>query len=159
MNLERFHSIIQIVMGWDNYHLYEFIVKEQRFMPGDIDGEALEPCEHRLSDVVTRKGEVMTYCYNMGDNWEHKLKLEDTMFVSPDAKRNIGCLEGARACPPEDIGGVSGYYRFCEAMADPGHEDFEELSGWYGEVYGTDQPYDSEHFVLKEINRQLPKMR
>lgn len=159
MNLERFHHIIQIVMGWENYHLYEFIAKEQRFMPGDIDGEALEPSEYRLSEIVTRKGEVMQYYYDMGDNWEHKLKLEDAMFVPPDPKRHIGCLEGVRACPPEDTGGIPGYYRFCEVMADPGHEDYEDLSGWYREVYGTDKPYDSECFDLKAVNRQLPKMR
>ncbi|MDR3077405.1 MAG: plasmid pRiA4b ORF-3 family protein, partial [Planctomycetota bacterium] len=132
MNLERFHEIIQIVMGWYNYHLYEFIVKGRRFMPGDVDGEALEPCEHRLADVVSRKGEVMGYCYDMGDNWEHKIKLDDPNFIPPDAKRKIRCLDGARACPPEDTGGVPGYFHFCEVVADPAHEDYEQLNEWSG---------------------------
>jgi len=42
------------------------------------------------------------------------------------------CLEGERASPPEDVGGIGGYAEYLEAMADPSHERHQEMLDWNG---------------------------
>ncbi len=49
------------------------------------------------------------------------------------------CLEGARACPPEDVGRIGGYGEYLEAIADSSHERHEELLNWNG-------PFDPDKF-------------
>jgi hypothetical protein len=63
----------------------------------------------------------------------------------------IACLEGARACPPEDVGGVHGYFEFCHALKDPRHEEHESFMEWSG---GN---FDSERFDVATVNCELIK--
>ncbi|MBI2555343.1 MAG: plasmid pRiA4b ORF-3 family protein [Candidatus Rokubacteria bacterium] len=42
------------------------------------------------------------------------------------------CLGGARACPPEDCGGVRGYESVLEAIRDPDHEERDAMLEWVG---------------------------
>ena len=60
-------------------------------------------------------------------------------------------FDGARACPPEDVGGVPGYYEFCKALKDPDHEEHESFMEWFG------GDYDSEKFNANEVNLELMK--
>ena len=39
-------------------------------------------------------------------------------------------IEASGHCPPEDIGGPWGYAEFLEAIQDPKHKRYEELSEW-----------------------------
>lgn len=55
------------------------------------------------------------------------------------------CIAGARACPPEDCGGIGGYAHFLEIIMDPEHEEHEEMLGWVG------GDFDPEHFDIEEI--------
>jgi hypothetical protein len=72
-------------------------------------------------------------------------------------KRYPVCVEGARACPPEDVGGVWGYQEFLEAITDPEHEDHDGLLEWAG---GS---FDPEAFdpaaATREMRRGLPDWR
>ena len=89
-----------------------------------------------------------TYEYDFGDSWEHEIVLEKTL--EPELKvKYPRCVEGARACPPEDVGGVSGYADFLEAIADPKHPDHREMKEWIG------GKFDPEKFDLKAVNREL----
>jgi len=63
--------------------------------------------------------------YDFGDSWEHELVLEESRYFNPEWEAEQACLEGERACPPEDVGGVYGYYEFCKALKDPCHEEHE----------------------------------
>ncbi len=65
-----------------------------------------------------------TYEYDFGDGWEHEILFEGCPEKEP-GKQYPMCLEGERACPPEDVGGISGFYDFLEALADPKHKDHE----------------------------------
>ena len=49
------------------------------------------------------------------------------------------CLEGSRACPPEDVGGVWGYAEFLHAIADPKHERHGELLEWIGGEFDPEE--------------------
>jgi len=62
------------------------------------------------------------------------------------------CLDGERACPPEDCGGAWGYEELLEVLNDPDHEDYEHYRGWAGE------DFDPERFDLEKVNRTLGRV-
>ena len=72
-----------------------------------------------LSDVLTRKGAQLTYVYDFGDDWQHRVIVEDVIDAKPGTDYPI-FIDGARTAPPEDVGGVWGYEDFLEAIKDPG---------------------------------------
>jgi hypothetical protein len=103
----------------------------------------------RLREVVPRVGTHFEYLYDFGDSWQHDLLLE--AIVLPDPKAGYPhCLAGERSAPPEDVGGPSGYADYLEAMADPGHEEHENMLQWRG-------PFDPEAVSLTAVNQQLQK--
>ena len=56
------------------------------------------------------------------------------------------CLEGERACPPEDVGGTYGYQEYVKAMANPRHKRHKEFLEWSG-------PFDPEKFDAKAATK------
>ena len=42
------------------------------------------------------------------------------------------CIGGRRACPPEDCGGVPGYFRLQQAFMEPDNEEFSDEREWIG---------------------------
>jgi hypothetical protein len=105
----------------------------------------------RLDSIFTGGRKTFLYEYDMGDSWRHDITLLGTVEGKEGEK--IACTAGARACPPEDCGGVSGYYHLLEALADPGHEDHDMLLEWVG------SRYDPEAFDVKAIDRALKRLR
>jgi Plasmid pRiA4b ORF-3-like protein len=63
--------------------------------------------EVRLRDFTRGPGTTFRYVYDMGDNWVHTVCLEQSLELEP-APKVARCVEGARARPPEDVGGPSG---------------------------------------------------
>ena len=125
VNLGRLHRILQVVMGWEDYHLHQFIVGDDYYGEPHPDYEVWGPemrDEGRASLAQIAPGEKakFLYEYDFGDGWEHELLVEKILPPEPgvDYPR---CLKGKRACPPEDVGGVWGYANFLEAISDPGH--------------------------------------
>ena len=91
------------------------------------------------------------YVYDFGDNWEHEILLEKTFDSVPGVRYPV-CTAGKLACPPEDVGGIWGYYDFVEAISDPKHPEHEERLEWNG-------PYEPEEFDPEETNKILnPKL-
>ena len=159
ITLDRLHDVIQIVMGWHDYHLHEFIIGKKRYTedPEFPEDGLEEEDRYYLVDLIKRKGQKFTYIYDFGDNWEHELVLEDSRYFDPELQAEIECLEGERACPPEDVGSVPGYYDFCEAVRDPSNEDHENLTLWYDSFPWYETGFDSERFDLDKVNRELLK--
>ena len=93
--------------------------------------------------------------YDFGDGWEHEIRFEGSPKKEPGKKYPL-CLEGERACPPEDVGGIYGFYEFLEALVDPKHEQHEEMLEWGGN-------YDPEKFdaslATKAMKKGLPDWR
>jgi len=124
--LDELHEHIQTAMGWENAHLHDFEIKGKRYGDPELidDGFADFECEDstrtRISDIVPKSGKPFTfkYEYDFGDSWEHEILFEGFPPVDSKAKYPL-CLEGARDCPPEDVGGVWEYSDFLEALADP----------------------------------------
>ena len=90
--------------------------------------------------------------YDYGDDWAHELLLEAILMPEP-AVTYPRCLAGERRCPPEDVGGPSGYQEFLEVIFQPGHEEFEHFREWAG------NPVHAEEFDLKAVNEILERMR
>ncbi len=81
-----------------------------------------------LLDIFEEKGQTFTFLYDFGDDWKHKITLEeiDKLNISPSAK----LLDGKGACPPEDCGGARGYEHFKEVITDEKHLDFQDYKEW-----------------------------
>ena len=97
-------------------------------------------------------GSTCVYEYDFGDGWVHEVLLEAMLLREP-RRRYPRCLEGARACPPEDCGGVPGYYRLLEIMSDPSHEEYEDMLTWIGDRYHC------ELFAAEEVKFDNPQRR
>ena len=159
MTLGRLHAVLQIAMGWQGSHLHMFRIGGKTY--GDLenemdDGESITGGdENEITVAMAFKAgkSRMVYEYDFGDCWEHDLKV--VKVHPPEAAPDSGpaCVAGARACPPEDVGGTPGYGHFLEVMADPEHEEYEDLSGWIG---GS---FDPEKFDLNAVNRDLKRLR
>lgn len=152
ITLDRLHDVIQIVMGWTDSHLHEFAIGNKRYTEYPESKEDGLACgRYRLGDLIKQKGRTFRYLYDLGDGWEHELVLEESRYFNPELRTELACLEGERSCPPEDVGGVHGYFEFLSVLKDPNHEEHESYMEWSG---GS---FDSERFDLDSINWELMK--
>jgi hypothetical protein len=141
ITLKVLHDIVQVTMGWMDYHLWEFIISAQRYgLPTEEDwGTAPRKVASRtrLRDVLSPGTTMIDYTYDFGDNWEHRLIVSDVRPGDPgtDYPRFIG---GERDGPPEDCGGIPGFYEMLEAKADPTHPEHAEITEWLDE-YDPDE--------------------
>jgi hypothetical protein len=131
LNLERLHRVIQDAMGWENCHLHAFEVRGEQFGVPDPLGFGFGPEvrseeQHTLEQLVDAR-DRFHYTYDFGDGWEHDIVVEKVTVAEPNAPR---CIGGARACPPEDCGGVWGYAELLDAVVDPRHPRHDELAEW-----------------------------
>ena len=154
--LDRLHDVIQIVMGWQDYHLHQFTIGRKRYTENPESKEdGLEDGRHRLVELIRQKGRTFSYLYDFGEDWEHELVVEDSRYFNPDLQSAIACLDGARACPPEDVGGVTGFFEFCSALKDPSHEKHVNYKEWYAGFPWCDGVFDSERFNVAKVNLEL----
>jgi hypothetical protein len=100
----------------------------------------------RLSDLLRRPRDWCVYDYDFGDGWAHQLLLEQIVARVPAARYPM-VLAGRGACPPEDVGGLPGYYHFLEAINDPKHPEHEDMWEWAG------GKFDPSAFNVHDVNR------
>jgi len=160
VTLNELHQILQTVMGWGNYHMHLFrIGKEEygeNFAEEDLLGSAdfIEDSDVRLEDLITRRGRKFKYIYDFGDDWTHTLKVEKIEPRTEGGKLPF-CMDGQRACPPEDCGSIQGYQNILEMLSRPANPKDEEetlLREWVG-------AYDPVAFDPGTINRALAHFR
>ncbi len=154
VTLEVVHTLFQAVMGWTGSHLH-------RFQPGIGQGynqpyfvtefdeeegdEGIREDGVRLDQVLRAPGHQLTYLYDFGDGWEHRVTLESLAPLTPGNREPV-CLGGARGCPPEDVGGIHGHHEIAAwlragAPADEVPEPFEDVEhahGWLPVGYDPD---------------------
>lgn len=151
----KLHHIMQIAMGWQNYHLYEFNVDGYRIGEPDLEfddfqenDKIIASSELTLEQVIDRTKLKFDYEYDFGDGWQHQILIEK--FLPIDKNFNYPtCTEGNLNCPPEDCGGIFGFYNLLEILADKEHSEREEMLEWVG------KNYDSESIDLIGINSIL----
>jgi hypothetical protein len=145
--LDHLHLMIQAAMGWYNCHLHSFTIAEETYgmYDDELDVDYEDEQEYRLQDVVPHGNIKFTYTYDFGDNWEHAVLVEKVMPPEAGVKYPR-CTDGARACPPEDVGSTCGYAEFLKAIRNPKHEEHEAFLEWVG------GKFDSEAFDVKEAD-------
>lgn len=154
MNLNAFHEVIQISMGWQNSHLHQF--EKDGILYGMVDDEfenvfGPEPedeTQYKLSDLLKSEQESLDYEYDFGDGWGHKVVLEKILPFDSSSEV-AACIKGKRACPPEDCGGIWGYENLLGIISDSEHPEHKEMMQWLGDEF------DPEHFCPDETNRLL----
>ena len=161
MHLDALHRLIQVVMGWEDSHLHMFSKGDRHYsspspwgddfgMPGTPRDLDARKC--RINQLLKREKDWMTYMYDFGDSWEHKITLQKILPYDRTV-RLPACTGGRRQCPPEDCGGVWGYYEMLETLKDPNAPDHEDFKEWLGE------DFDPEVFSPRAVDMVLGKMR
>src|SRR5699024_8051647 len=115
--LGRLHDVIQAAMDWEDAHMHCFTIDGVSYSapnPGGL-GDMESERGVRLGDLVS-PGTSFRYEYDFGDSWLHQIKVERA-FEAESGVRYPRCIDGARACPPEDCGGFPGYFHLLEILA------------------------------------------
>ena len=154
ITLVKLHAVIQAVMGWWDSHLHEFDIAGLHYgmtdPNWDLDPELINEARKKLLKVLGHRRQF-DYLYDFGDSWLHRITLERTLPMIK-SQRNAMCLAGENACPPEDVGGVPGYYDFLHAISNPDHEEHEEMLEWCGGSFNPRSfDIDATNTVLKQI--------
>ena len=157
------HVAIQDAMGWSDYHLHQFElrnsstrIKTEIGIPDEgnfgFDREILQGWKQKIAEWFSMENRMAEYLYDFGDGWSHTVKLGK---ILPRVENVIYplCIDGERACPPEDCGGIGGYYNLLEIIKNPEHTEYEEMMEWLG---GN---FDPEHFDAKEVIFDDPDKR
>ncbi len=141
-------------MGWANYHEHSFLIADQTYGVSSDDADDDDELDEYDVKLVTLidAGVAFTYEYDFGDGWFHHVEVE---AIQPNdlPLRHPLCLEGARACPPEDVGGPSRYEWFLKVLTDTSHEDHRTMTEW------SDGDFDPEHFDIELVNIKLQRVR
>ncbi len=154
--LDKLHEHIQTAMGWTNSHLHEFNIHgnvygdPQLLDDGYEDFKCIDSTKIPLSRILPKTGKrfAFEYEYDFGDKWTHEVLFEGMPPIDAKAMYPL-CLEGERACPPEDCGGIWGYRAFWEAISDPEHEEHANMLEWCG------GPFDFEAFDPKAATKRM----
>lgn len=164
VTLDKLHEYIQTAMGWTNSHLHHFRVGEQLYGDPELMQENFAEMSYqdstttKLSDILPESDKPFRfqYEYDFGDSWEHEILVEKLLRAEPKTRYPL-CLEGARACPPEDVGGIWGYADFLAAIRNPEDERHDELLDWVGGRFAP-EAFDPVK-ATKRIRKGLPDWR
>ncbi len=156
LNLARLGDVLQTAMGWTNGNLHEFCVDGQRY--GMLDDDYAESPALRL-DQLYSVGQVLgesvsafSYAYDFGDNWCHSIVVE-AMLSAEGQDTAPRCVDGANACPPEHLGGVTAYQTLLRALRDPSVAVSASIRR------RCEQGFDPHAFDVAAVNQALRQRR
>ena len=138
IGLDVFHQVLQSAFGWTDSHLHRFALGGSPFdqnselflcpydvEEGEDDGTPAE--DVTLDETLSEPGDVLQYCYDYGDSWDLIIALESVLPLEESAPVAV-CINGRRAAPPEDCGGLREAADLAEVLADPAHFDLDEIN-------------------------------
>jgi hypothetical protein len=153
VRLSKLADMLLAAMGWTNSHLHAFRVGDRRYGMHVEDYPDHEIDERTVTALDVLQDEPgFDFDYDFGDGWEHEVAVEEILKSSIGMKYAV-CLDGANACPPEDVGGASGYESFLRAICDPNHDEYQDYLSWIGE------PFDPAAFNPAQTNALLQRLR
>jgi hypothetical protein len=144
---------VQTAMGWDGSHLSCFDIDGEAYSPpepfsGAVPDDTEDARRYTLGQFVRQGIKKFRHDYDFGDGWEHSIVVEKVL-TKEQAPSLPACTDGARACPPEDCGGVPGYYELLEALKNPQLPENKERLDWIGDEW------DPESFDPQEVTSSL----
>ena len=157
------HVAIQDSMGWLDYHFHSFSIKDpitnskvEIGIPDkeydSFDRKILADYKVKISDYFNENNRTAMYEYDFGDSWMHTIKFEKIVKATV-AEKYPKCIDGQRACPPKDCGGIGGYFNLLSVIGNPKDEEYNEMIEWLG------GEYDPEKFDPEDISFEDPKER
>jgi hypothetical protein len=150
-SLSSLHSIMQILMGWNDNHLYAFVIGKKRYSPATGDDDVVarrNSIKTKLSSISAENAKLITYEYDFGDRWEVQLCSEPRRD-GVQLEASVECIDGSRHGPIEDSGGWRGYMEKTKMYSNPQHKHHLEVR----KMIGPD--FDSEAFDIAKTNRLL----
>lgn len=134
--------------------MFEFSKGKQRFGVIDEefgDDELIDAGKIPLSAIISKPKDKFRYTYDFGDNWEHELVVEK--FLPEEKEKTYPvCIEGMMNCPPEDCGGIPGYYHLLEVLTNKRSKEHKEMLERVGGAFNP------EHFDLPLVNASLEEL-
>jgi hypothetical protein len=155
IKLSQLHVVLLRTMGWLGGHLHAFVIGDTEYGIPDAEFPQSPPVQREDRIALARAlgaHQTFTYLYDFGDGWEHHVKVEQILPPDPTLTSPI-CVAGANACPPEDVGGSSGYIEFLDAISDPSHEEHQEMLEWCG------GKFDPAALRIEDINAALSEIK
>jgi len=151
--LAKLHHMFQAAMGWTNSHLHSFTIGDELYgmHADDYDEDEIDEIGVTIAHAVGEHRRF-SYEYDFGDSWDHEIVVEHLTTSSPGLKHAV-CLDGANACPPENCGGAYGYAQLLEVLADPAHEEYDDVVEWVGGAF------DPTVFDVAAVNVALQHVR
>jgi len=134
--LDELHSVIQGAMAWQDYHLHEFNIMNQTYGIPESDEFGSEEASLDERNVLLKplvnNGDEFIYIYDFGDNWRHKIVVENIQNDKSDPYNPVIplCVGGERATPPEDCGGIYNYPNFVTSLKDRNHPEHKQNMKW-----------------------------
>ncbi len=137
--LAALHDIIQVAFRWTDSHLHEFVVSDRVYGVPSPEDEFYERKVYKAASIsmralIDRGVDRFLYVYDFGDHWRHDVDIEE-IFKGDATTEYPAFVDGARCCPPEDVGGTDGFMEFLEAALNPGHEEHKRMIEWYGRPF------------------------
>ena len=157
ITMYELHHTTQVIMGWKNYHLYQFmvgdtVIADSRLWDKDDMGPITDVNEVSVGEVFTEVGTPAVYEYDFGDGWMHHLELVDRS-IHPTQAVLPQIISGENACPPEDCGGIHGYKELLEVLRNPKHPEYRETKVWAGSKFNPSK------FNVDACNKELEKLQ
>lgn len=156
VTLQQLHQDIQHAFGWYGYHLWVFSTPLGEFGTADPELGHRSAASKTLADVARARGDRIDYTYDFGDDWVHRIVVEDVHPADPDVAYPR-CLTGRRATPPEDCGGPWGYASLLDILADAEHPEHAQSLDWLGLESG--EKFDPACFDITDVNEALSRRR
>lgn len=160
------HVAIQDSMGWLDYHLHSFNtprghdrIRSNIGIPDhELDNGVVAGWEVPLSSFFVEIGDRLEYEYDFGDGWSHEIMLVGILLKEPRLKYPL-CVDGRRACPPEDCGGIEGYEELLKVLADSSHDEHKDMVEWLTGHAKNYWPYKPDEFDPGSVKFDNPKKR
>jgi len=149
-NLQQLHDIIQVAMGWFESHLHQFIADGVFYGVPDEEFDLKDESQHTISELLNQEMQEIKYEYDFGDSWMHTITLEKILSNDDNGGHLPRCIEGERAAPPEDCGGIPGYENLLKILSDPENPQHDEMHEWLA----IDE-FDSAYFDMEDVNDEL----
>jgi hypothetical protein len=148
--LADLHRCLQDAFGWKDYHLHEFSFGHMVFgePANEEDRVVIADDIVSLDDLALKVGHKIEYVYDFGDDWVHSIKVKSRDKLEGESVWTslCVCVDGARAAPPEDCGGIEGYKEMLEELEPSLFASGKKKTRW-----------DPESFDKEAVNKKLAR--